>query len=157
MKVAARVMRRRTFSTFASSASSRWSSSSVSSCLASLSGAIRGGLWLNRLPATSGHAVRNETVGRGLGGHANYPSSEESVVDRGAVAVEHDAQRDDAEGHPKEEHRGSRKRTAETEVATISIDQTKPSYAHARRLTMSERPEGGEVDQIRQHPECLDP
>src|SRR5439155_24348975 len=41
MKVAARVIRRRTFSTLASSARSRWSSSSVSSRLASLRGAIR--------------------------------------------------------------------------------------------------------------------
>ena len=59
-------------------------------------------------------------------------------MDRDAVTVEQDAQRDNAEAHPKEEHRGSGKRTAETEVATISIDQTKPSYAHARRLSVPE-------------------
>src|SRR5438445_3417762 len=41
MNVAARVMRQRTLSMFASSARSRWSSSSVSNCWASLSGAIR--------------------------------------------------------------------------------------------------------------------
>jgi len=58
-------------------------------------------------------------------------------VDRDAVTVEQDAQRDDAEAHPKEEHRGSGKRTAETEVATMSIDETKASYAHTRRLTVS--------------------
>src|SRR5919204_5894 len=40
-------MRRRTFSMFASNASSRWSSSSVSSCVASLTGAIRGRFSLN--------------------------------------------------------------------------------------------------------------
>src|SRR5439155_26433729 len=44
MNVAANVIRRTTFPTFPSSARSRWTSSSVSSCLASLSGATRGGL-----------------------------------------------------------------------------------------------------------------
>ena len=68
------------------------------------------------------------------------------------VTVEQDAQWNDADAHPKEKDNGPSEGTAETEVATISINDPKSSYAHARRLTVSERPEGGEVHGINHHP-----
>src|SRR5438094_2489159 len=63
MSVAASVIRTRTLSTFASSARSRWSSSSVSSCFASLSGAIRRG-FLRLLEPSSTAPARRATVQR---------------------------------------------------------------------------------------------
>src|SRR5438093_22858 len=63
MSVAASVIRTRTLSTFASSARSRWSSSSVSSCLASLSGAIRRG-FLRLLEPSSTAPGRRATAQR---------------------------------------------------------------------------------------------
>src|SRR2546429_10019298 len=94
MNVAARVMRRRTFSTFASSASSRWSSSSVSSCLASLSGAIRRGFLLNLWPTARGHTcLDNGRASRIFDDRSGAPDGEllapvlppAAVTDRGAV------------------------------------------------------------------------
>src|SRR5438093_7014047 len=61
MSVAASVIRTRTLSTFASSARSRWSSSSVSSCFASLSGAIRRG-FLRLLEPSSTAPARRATA-----------------------------------------------------------------------------------------------
>src|SRR5438094_10667964 len=94
MNVAARVMRRRTFSTFASSASSRWSSSSVSSCLASLSGAIRREFLLNLWPTARGHTcLDNGRASRIFDDRGGGPDGEllapvlppAAVTDRGAV------------------------------------------------------------------------
>src|SRR2546430_6760011 len=94
MNVAARVMRRRAFSTFASSGSSRWSSSSVSSCLASLSGVIRRGFLLNLWPTARGHTcLDNGRASRIFDDRSGGPDGEllapvlppAAVTDRGAV------------------------------------------------------------------------
>src|SRR2546430_13493596 len=94
MNVAARVMRRRPFSTFASSGSSRWSSSSVSSCLASLSGVIRRGFLLNLWPTARGHTcLDNGRASRIFDDRSGGPDGEllapvlppAAVTDRGAV------------------------------------------------------------------------